>query len=70
MKQITERIVRIGLKRDARKVFDEIESVSATMIRDGWTLQQSCLEECLGGIHLFFERSLEEPGLNADCPSQ
>jgi hypothetical protein len=60
MKETTERVIRIGLKRDVRKVFDEIESISAAMIREGWTLQESCLEECLGGVHLIFERILDE----------
>jgi hypothetical protein len=63
MKETVERVIRIGLKRDVRKVFDEIESVSAEMIRKGWKLQQSCLEECLGSVHLFFERTLDESSL-------
>lgn len=63
MKETVERVIRIGLRRNVRKVFDEIESVSAEMIREGWNLRQSCLEECLASVHLFFERTLDESGL-------
>jgi hypothetical protein len=60
MKETTERIIQVGLKRNARKVIDEIESVSARMIRSGWKLQESCMEECLGNVHLIFERDVDE----------
>jgi hypothetical protein len=59
MKETIERIIKVGLKRDARKVFDEIESISAEMIRNGWELQESCLEECLGNVHLIFQRDID-----------
>jgi hypothetical protein len=58
MKETTERVIRVGLVRDVRKVFNDIESVSAEMIRNGWNLQESCLEECLGNVHLIFERDI------------
>jgi hypothetical protein len=60
MKETIERVVRVGLVRDVRKVFNDIESVSAEMIRNGWQLQESCLEECLGNVHLIFERDIDE----------
>ena len=60
MKETVERVIRVGLKRNERKVFDEIESVSAEMIRNGWELKESCLEECLGNVHLIFQRDSNE----------
>jgi hypothetical protein len=60
MKETIERVIRVGLVRDVRKVFNDIESVSAEMIRKGWKLQESCLEECLGNVHLIFERDINE----------
>jgi hypothetical protein len=60
MKETMERIVRVGLTRNVRKVFDEIESVSAEMMRSGWELHESCIEECLGNVHLIFERDIDE----------
>jgi hypothetical protein len=33
MLESTERIVKIGFKRDPKKVFDEVEAVAAEMIR-------------------------------------
>jgi|WetSurMetagenome_2_1015567.scaffolds.fasta_scaffold77037_4 hypothetical protein len=62
MKEIVERVIRVGLSRNVRKVFDEIESISAEMIRSGWELQESCVEECLGKIHLIFNREIDEIG--------
>lgn len=58
VKECTERLVRVGLSREPRRIFDEIESVTAAMLREGWLLQDSCIEEGLGYAHLFFERTL------------
>lgn len=58
MKECTERLVKIGFSRDPKRIFDEIESVSAAMMRGGWRLQESCIEEGLGCAHLFFERTI------------
>ena len=58
MKESTERLIKIGFSRDPRHIFDEIETVSAAMLRSGWRLQDSCIEEGLGYAHLFFERTL------------
>ena len=62
MKECREKVVRVGFTRNPRAVFDEIESVAAEMIRDGWHLQDYCLEEGMGFAHLFFERDLDLPG--------
>jgi hypothetical protein len=62
MKETMEKVVRVGLSRNVRKVFDEIESVSAEMIRSGWELRESCIEECLGKVHLIFHRDIDEKG--------
>ena len=56
MKESIEKIIKVGFSRDPKKVFDEIESVCAEMIRKGWSLKDSCIEEGLGQVHLFFER--------------
>ncbi len=60
MKEFLERVVRVGLSRDPRKVFDEIESISAEMIRGGWELHESCVEESFGNVHLIFQREINE----------
>lgn len=59
MKECTERVVMVGFKRSPKKVFDEIDSITASMIRDGWVLKESFTEDGLGRIHLFFERVLD-----------
>jgi hypothetical protein len=58
MKQRAERVVRLGLTRSPKKVFDEVEQVTARMVRSGWTLRETCVEESMGNIHLLFERDV------------
>lgn len=60
MKECEERVVRVGLTRDPKEIFDEVETIVAAMIRDGWKLENSCIEENLGNIHLFFERDYSD----------
>ncbi len=59
MKECTERIIEVGFSRDARVIFDEVEQISADMIRKGWRLSDSFIEDSLGHIHLFFERDID-----------
>jgi hypothetical protein len=59
MKECTERVVRVGFKKDPKKIFDKVDSITASMIRDGWRLMESCLEDGLANIHLFFEREID-----------
>lgn len=58
MTESTEKIVKIGFKRTPEKILDEVEFVSAEMIRDGWKLKDTCVEDGLGCVHLFFERKI------------
>ncbi|NLG16555.1 MAG: hypothetical protein GX556_04380 [Fibrobacter sp.] len=55
-----ERIVKVGFARDPKLVFDEIEVVAAEMIRQGWYLKDTLIEDGLACVHLFFERFIEE----------
>ena len=59
MKECVERIVEVGFSRDPKAIFDEVEQVSAEMIREGWILNDSLIEDGLGKIHLFFEREMK-----------
>jgi hypothetical protein len=58
MKECTERIVKLGYVRNPKKVFDKVEFITADMIRQGWVLKDSVVEDGLGNIHLFFEREV------------
>ena len=60
MKECTERIIKVGFAKDPKVVFDEVEQVSADMIKKGWKLNDSVIEDGLGFIHLFFERDIPE----------
>ena len=53
-----EKIIRVGFRRDPRKIFDEIEALSAEMIRTGWHLKETCFEESMAFVHLFFEKEV------------
>ncbi|MBD3397284.1 MAG: hypothetical protein GF418_16820 [Chitinivibrionales bacterium] len=59
MKESAERIVKVGFARNPKKIFDEVERVTAGMVREGWTLADTCVEEGLGNVHLLFEREIE-----------
>ncbi|HMA65310.1 MAG: hypothetical protein ACM31E_01730 [Fibrobacterota bacterium] len=59
MKVCTEKVVRVGFKKDPKKIFDQVDSITASMIRDGWSLKECCLEDGLANIHLFFEREID-----------
>jgi len=58
VKECVEKVITVGFVRDPKRIFDEIESVSAGMIREGWLLADTCLEDGLGKIHLLFERDI------------
>jgi hypothetical protein len=58
MKEATERVIELGFTRSPKKVVDEVEKVSARMMRRGWVLKETLVEESLGNIHLFFERDI------------
>ena len=60
MKECTERVVKVGFSRDPKAVFDEVERVTAEMLQKGWRLNDSCIEDGLGSIHLFFERDIPD----------
>jgi len=60
MKETCERTVKVGYTRNPKKIFDEVDAVTARMFREGWRLHDSCLEESLGNIHLLFEREIDE----------
>jgi hypothetical protein len=59
MKECAERVIKIGFRKNPKKICDEIERVSAEMIRDGWHLRDTCVEDGLGCAHLFFERGVD-----------
>jgi hypothetical protein len=60
MRECTEHLIRVGFKRSPKKIFDEIEAVSAEMLRNGWKLYDSCFEDGLASIHLLFERTIDK----------
>jgi hypothetical protein len=59
MKESAERVIKLGFRRNPKIIFDEVELVSAEMVRQGWGLKDTLIEEGLGNIHLFFEREIE-----------
>jgi len=56
----TEKSIKVGFRRSAKKIVDEIESTTAAMIRSGWSPLDSVFEEGLGKIHLFFEKDVSQ----------
>jgi len=62
VKESAERVVKVGFNRNPKKVFDEIEQVTAEMVRSGWTFLDGVLEDGLACAHLFFEREIDIDG--------
>ncbi|MBN1127912.1 MAG: hypothetical protein JXA71_02930 [Chitinispirillaceae bacterium] len=62
MKEAAEKIIELGFSRNPKRVVDEVERVTADMVRQGWRLNDTLVEEGLGNIHLFFERELPGGG--------
>jgi hypothetical protein len=58
MKESAERTVKVGFSRNPKKIFDQVDAVTADMVRQGWAMKNAVLEESLGNIHLFFEREV------------
>ncbi len=58
MRESSERVVAVGFRRSPKKIFDEVEAVTAAMRRNGWNLRESVMEAGLAKIHLFFEREI------------
>lgn len=59
MKESAERKIELGFLRNPKAVFNEVESVYAKMIRSGWVLNNSIIEDNLKYIHLIFDRELD-----------
>ena len=60
MKETAEKIIELGFGRSPKKLLDEVEIVTADMVRRGWSLTETLVEESLGHIHLFFDRDVDE----------
>ena len=59
MRESAERVVRVGFRKSPKRVFDEVDQVTADMVRGGWVFVDSVLEDGLGSVHLFFERDVD-----------
>jgi len=59
VRESAERTVKVGFSRSPKKVFDEIDLVTADMVRQGWVFTEGIIEDGLGFAHLFFERDIE-----------
>ena len=58
MRECTEKVVKVGFTKKPGRVLDEVERVTAEMLRGGWSLKETVLEDGLGYLHLFFERDI------------
>jgi hypothetical protein len=54
-----EKSIKIGYVKKPSVIFDEVETICNQMTTEGWVLKNTCVEEGLGYIHLFFERHSE-----------
>ena len=50
--------IKVGMKREAKDIFDEIECESARFIREGWRLADTVTSDFLDYIDLLFIRDV------------
>lgn len=60
MKEQTEREIKIGLERNAKKIINDIEGTVSDMSAQGWRLITTSSDEVLGSVFLFFEREIPD----------
>ena len=62
VREFCEKRIEVGFERNAKNIFDEIESVTASLIRDGWTIEESTIDETMGFIDIIFFRDIFPEG--------
>ena len=58
MTEYKEHRIKVGMKREPKDIFDEIEQESARFIRDGWRLKETITSDFLEYIDLLFVRNV------------
>jgi len=58
MLEYKEHRIKVGLKREPKDIFDEIEQESARFIRNGWRLKETVTNDFLEYIDLLFVRDV------------
>jgi hypothetical protein len=58
MLEMKEHRIKVGLSREPKDIFDEIEQVSARFIRDGFHLKETIMNDFLDYIDLLFVRNI------------
>ncbi len=59
MREYLEKRVFVGYERSSKKVFDEIDSVTAQSIREGWSVETTSLDETVEFIDIIFVREID-----------
>jgi len=58
MIEYKERRIKVGMKREPKDIFDEIEQETASFIRGGWRLKETITDDFLEYIDLLFVRDV------------
>jgi len=58
MLEMKEYRIKIGLSREPKDIFDEIEQVTARFIRDGWRVKDTITNDFLEYVDLLFVRDV------------
>ncbi len=59
MREYREKRIEVGYDRSSKKIFDEIEYVTAQFIRAGWAVDTTILDETLEFVDLIFVREID-----------
>jgi len=58
MLEYKEHRVKVGMKREPKDIFDEIEQETANFVRGGWRLEETVMDDFLEHIDLLFVREV------------
>lgn len=58
MREYHEKRIEVGYDRNPKKIFDELDSFIAQLIRAGWKIEDTTLDESLGFIDIIYYREI------------
>lgn len=59
MREYREQRIIVGYERSSKKIFDEIETITAHYLRDGWSIDSTTIDDTLEYIDLIFFREID-----------
>ena len=58
MRLYNEVVIKIGLIKNPHKILTVVEKTILRMHKEGWNVSDTCIEDTLECMHLFFEKEI------------